>query len=208
MKYDTYEQYIAKIFAAHSKAVPSGEIAKALWERIQGLPDAYLPWAAAKLADYEKLPGNLGRELAGDLYSAWLSEHRNRAYEPRGCSNCDGGTPGWYFGYRDDDPVPVLLKCPCNADRKFADVPAVSPRELRERGMITRHEYLQRQQALRDSGALPTRFKRSDAAGAVAALQEPPRPAHERERSRYSAFTGVTDAYFTGPLYELDDVPF
>jgi hypothetical protein len=196
MKNETFDMYVPRIYAAHGKTVPTLEILRELWERIQGLPDAFLPWATAKLADYEKLPGNLGRELAGDLYSAWQLAHRNRGYEPKGCPNCDTSTPGWFFGWREDGSA-RLCKCTCNTDSKFADYPSTSLFQLHEQGLMTKSEYSRRLTERYDSGARPTRLKWSDIAATVAAMAPAPAP------------TGIIDAFFTGPLYDgPDEIPF
>lgn len=142
MKYqETFKPQIRDIYAAHGKSVPSDAIVLRVWSRVKEFPDAFMGWACAKLQDYEKLPGNLGWELAGNLYSQWRSETGGRRSQLQGCPECDRETPGFFMGwkrYNGGIPYSATIRCLCNSDPAFGNIPAKSRDQAQREGWALR----------------------------------------------------------------------
>lgn len=131
---------MSKVYAAHAKAPPSQAVLEALWERVGTLPDAFMHWAARQLCDYEKLPQNLGLELAGRLYPRWRAQNRTGSpHQPQLCPDCDPQTPGFFHWWRRDGQTgrvtSGLCRCLCNNNPALDPMPRKSKAQAAKNGL-------------------------------------------------------------------------
>lgn len=125
----TFKNELRAIFAAHGKIVPSDAVALAVWKRVEEFPDAFMTFAATQLADYEKLPSNLGFELARVLYPLWRSRMDQQNTRRVCCPDCDRHMPGFFQAWKRDEAGrlrSVLCRCLCNDDPVFENMPRMS----------------------------------------------------------------------------------
>jgi len=119
MDKNRFSLWIADVYANFGKAKPGPEIMRAIYSRVEDLPDDFFRFAGEKLADYDDLPRNMGKLLKVMLWPEYLSAHPElRSYADR-CPECGGsgfivrrvdtGRPG--YG-RD-----VAFECVCRAGR-------------------------------------------------------------------------------------------
>lgn len=131
-----FSNCIARVFAAHGKTFPSTQIAAAIFARVDSLPDGFMPWAAGKLEDFDKLPTNLGRSLRRELWPEYLEKHPElKAKENRGrCNNCSPDLEGFFWAW-DQDGKRYCLKCACNDRQEMAHWQSWTPRMAVDAGM-------------------------------------------------------------------------
>lgn len=118
MKRELFEDCIDRIFAAFGKREPECRIMEAIWERVSYFPDSFMEYAEKTLKDEDKLPTNLGKYLAIDLWPEFLGDHPELiAAKRHNCDYCDGS--GYYHVWRNDDSAyngtEYQLKCVCKA---------------------------------------------------------------------------------------------
>lgn len=124
-----FKNELRSIFAAHGKVAPSEAIVMAVWKRVESFPDAFMVWASSHLADYEKLPSNLGLELAKGLYPRWRAETDQAPVRRQCCPDCDSQMPGFFYAWRKDEAGRLnsfLCRCLCNADPALGNMPQMS----------------------------------------------------------------------------------
>jgi hypothetical protein len=110
---EIFNQALRRIYAAHGKIAPANpDILAAIWKRVEDLPDAFMAYAETRFADYEKLPGNMGRELKCDLWPEFRGQNpelvTRREERCDLCRNSDFA--GMFRAYRDDE-VRMLFCC-------------------------------------------------------------------------------------------------
>ncbi len=118
MTVTAFKDGLGSVFAAHGKAFPGKEMIAAVWRRVEPLPDSFMAWAAVRLEDYEKLPSNLGRELAVVLWPQWRAEQPARPGR-EGCAACGGR--GFWLARRKGDEGPGgrgVALCPDCSDAR------------------------------------------------------------------------------------------
>lgn len=138
MNEGAFRNSMNRIFAAHAKAPPSRAAIDAVWYRVAEFPDAFMDWAAAKLCDYEKLPGNLGYEIKG-MYSQWRSETGQPRQERHCCPDCDRQIPGFFYWWQRDESGHVasgMCRCLCNNDPSLDPMPRKSKAQAEREGMV------------------------------------------------------------------------
>lgn len=125
MDRQNFDNAMNEAFAAFQKPQPRPAVLDAIFKRVSDLPDEFLAWAVDALADGEKLPANLGRELRR-MFPAWKAEntpvaqHDPWANECSGDPNCpDCGGTGWHYVYPlgalyKPGLAPYAVPCLCN----------------------------------------------------------------------------------------------
>lgn len=129
MEQAKFKNCVREIYAAHGKTPPTDAVMLAVWKRVEDMPDAFMPWAAVKLSDYERLPANLGLELAKQLYPEWRAETRKTGPSSSNCPECDPRIPGYFFGWKRDSQGILrsgICRCLCNADPAMGNMPRMS----------------------------------------------------------------------------------
>lgn len=106
-----------RIYANHGRT-PSDTVLFAVWKRVEPFADSFMTWAADKLSDYEKLPGNIGLELVRNLHPQWRSKSGQQKIVIQCCPECDRQTPGFFTAWRKHGQR-VLVRCRCNNDAEF-----------------------------------------------------------------------------------------
>lgn len=113
MIFSVFESGIKKIYAAHGKSAPTGDILMAIFGRVVKFPDAFMPYAADYVCDVEKLPSNMGRFLAHEVYQEYLRTNPLAAVSVKSCPRCDPLVPGFFYASSGTGGW-VLLRCMCN----------------------------------------------------------------------------------------------
>lgn len=83
---------IDRVFAAHGKIRVSAPVKEQIFKRVRDMPDDFMVFAEEELEDYEKLPANLGREIATVLFTAYKNRQQGIALSEitLQCPECDG----------------------------------------------------------------------------------------------------------------------
>lgn len=141
MEQNTFKNGMRRIFAAHGKIPPSETVLAVVWERLRDKPDPFMDWAAQKLADCEKLPGNLGLELERALLPQWRAETKgesdSRVYDL--CPDCDRQLPGFFYVWSqnpDGTRHMAVQRCLCNSARGLDPLPRKSKAQAQREGRM------------------------------------------------------------------------
>ena len=117
-KFHEVKKMLAEIYAVHGKSVPSEKIAEVIIRQMLDKPLAFMSWAAARMGDYDRLPGNMGLELR-QLYSEWTSRRGIGSRKREACPDCDKSFPGFFFYWKRNEQGVLyerLARCQCNDD--------------------------------------------------------------------------------------------
>lgn len=138
MNQAAFKSGMTAVYAAHGRVPPSEAVLLAVWRRVESLPDAFMDWACRELADYDKLPGNLGLELARALYARWRAERAPRGPRRLPCPDCDPSTPGFFHWWRREGGLlrSGLIRCACNDDPAFDPLPRKNKAAARAEGLL------------------------------------------------------------------------
>lgn len=138
MDFSIFKQELRGIYASHGKAAPASDaVITAVWKRIQSFPDDFMRWSATQLADYEKLPNNLGLELERSLFPDWKAQTGFRTAAQALCPNCDREFPGFFMAF---EKTPAgylhsfLVRCPCNHGSRWEHMESYNKAEAQRRG--------------------------------------------------------------------------
>lgn len=118
MNYDIFRAEISSIFATTGRPAPTGAVLNAIWLRVETLPDEFMPWAASKMRDMEKIPANIGAHLANTLWPDWRRHNPQKVErEFTTCPDCNGPFDhagyGFYAWLADDTGATYCYFVPC-----------------------------------------------------------------------------------------------
>jgi len=110
-----FANWMQAVYACFSKAQPSPAALKAVWQRVESLPDGFFDFAKERLEDYTALPVNLGRELKRVIWPEYLERYPQlKAREnTQRCRDCDPDNPGMFWAW-DVTGKRWYFKCRCN----------------------------------------------------------------------------------------------
>lgn len=132
MDRQSFTYWLQRIYAAFDKTPTAGTMS-AVFRRVDGLPDGFFEYAAARLEDRESLPRNLGRELRHVLWPEYLEKNPQLRARTVACRDCDLATPGFFIAW-DAKGKSWFFKCACNQDRRHENEQAWTRRQAQEAG--------------------------------------------------------------------------
>lgn len=191
-----FKNCMREIYASHGKTPPTDAVMMAVWKRVEHIPDAFMEWATSRLADYDKLPGNLGLELSRALYADWKNQTGQTGNTRDCCFNCDKQVPGFFYFWRLDDIGQVksgMLRCECNDDPALGSMPRMSKHYARSQGLFVMPPGYQGSPARFEMETFPKKTARTDEGTAKAIDDALRRP--ELEGPQYES---AGDAYAAG----------
>lgn len=130
-------QGIRQLYATFGKKLPEKDILDEIFRRVQDMPAEFMAFALTRLQDEEKLPANLGRYLAHEIWADWQIQNglKTLAVQSVACKECDPRTPGWIPVIR--GMYDYLAKCVCNSDTRYPE-PGRTRQQLVDAGFILR----------------------------------------------------------------------
>jgi len=85
-----FAEWIGDVYAVFGKAKPGPAIMRAVYERVEELPDSFYQFAKEKIRDYDELPKNFGKLLKTVLWPEYLAAHPEKRSYADLCPECNG----------------------------------------------------------------------------------------------------------------------
>lgn len=85
-----FAEWLGDIYSIFGKAKPGSAIMRAVYERVEELPDGFFQFAKGKISDYDDLPRNMGKLLKTNLWPEYLALHPEMKSRADLCPECDG----------------------------------------------------------------------------------------------------------------------